>query len=285
MIDYNLHQHTVFSDGKEDPVKFVEKALELGMSSIGFTEHSPLPFSNPFSLAEENIERYINEIDRLKTKYQNKLRIYRALEMDYVPGMSENFKYWRENCKAEYLIGSIHLVKPVDQEKLWFTDGPDYKTYDKGIQELFDGNIRKAVKQFFNQTNEMISTQNFEIIGHFDKIKMHNRNRFFSEKEKWYRDLINETVSLIKEKDIIVEVNTRGLYKKRSDALFPDGYALKMVKKAGIPIIISSDAHQPSELLSLFDYAENYLIDLGFEEVMVYQNGIWELRPFVQITK
>jgi len=285
MIDYNLHQHTIFSDGKENPVNYVEKAVELGMSAIGFTEHSPLPFSNSFSLKEENIDRYIFEIDQLKANYHDKMKIYRSLEMDYVPVISENFEYWRNRCKAEYLIGSIHLVKPVNHEKLWFTDGPDYRTYDQGIQELFDGNIRNAVKQFFLQTNEMIDTQNFEIIGHFDKIKMHNKNRFFTEDEKWYRDLLNETILLIKEKELIVEVNTRGLYKKRSDSLFPDGYALMKVKKAGIPILISSDAHQPSEMLSLFDFTEKYLVELGFKETMVYANGSWKSKPFEQILK
>ena len=52
-------------------------------------------------------------------------------------------------------------------------------------QDFFQGNVKKAVRQFFDQTNAMIETQQFEIIGHFDKIKMHNRNRFFSDDDKW----------------------------------------------------------------------------------------------------
>lgn len=281
MINYNFHQHTLFSDGKETPEKYAEKAIELGMSAIGFSEHSPLPFSNPFSLKEENIELYIRQTEEVKIKYKDQLKIYRALEMDFVPGMSEDFDYWRKRCKVDYLIGSIHLVKSEGFEKLWFTDGPDYRTYDKGIQDFFGGDVKKAVKQFYNQTNAMIETQKFEILGHFDKIKMHNRNRFFTDKEKWYRNLIDETVELIKQKALIVEINTRGLYKKRSDELFPEGYALQRVKEMGIPVILSSDAHQPSELTMLFEETISKLIGVGFNEVMSFNHGNWQSKSLV----
>ena len=276
MINYNLHQHTLYSDGKDAPEKYAEQALKLGFSAIGFSEHSPLPFSNPFSLKAENVDEYIRKVDLLKQKYQDKLAIYRALEMDYIPGMSEDFDYWRNRCKAEYLIGSVHLVKPDGFDELWFTDGPDYKVYDRGIEDFFEGDIRKAVKAFYRQTNQMIESQNFEIIGHFDKIKMHNRNRFFTDKEKWYRDLINETVELIKQKNLIAEINTRGLYKKRSDSLFPDGYALQRVKQADIPVLISSDAHKPDEMNLLFDYAQKRLMEMGFGEVVYFDHGHWK---------
>jgi len=275
MINYNFHQHTTFSDGKETPQKFVEKAINLGFSHIGFSEHSPLPFSNPFSLKEENIDEYISTTDQLKEKYADQIKIYRALEMDYIPGVSEDFNYWRKRCKVDYLIGSVHLVKPDGTDKLWFTDGPDRRIYDEGLNQFFDEDIRKAVKTFYHQTNQMIESQQFEIIGHVDKIKMHNQGRFFSEDEEWYKKLLNETIELIKQRNLIVEVNTRGLYKKRSNSLFPDGFALRKVKELNIPVIISSDAHHPDEINIMFDYAEKRLIDLGFSYVMNFEDGRW----------
>lgn len=276
MINYNLHQHTTYSDGKDKPEKFVHQAILLGFDAIGFSEHSPLPFPNPFSLKEESINDYILETDHLKEKYKHNLAIYRALEMDYIPGMSEDFNYWRERCKADYLIGSVHLVKPAGFDELWFTDGPDYKVYDKGIEKYYEGDVKKAVKSFYHQTNQMIESQDFEIIGHFDKIKMHNRNRFFDDNDKWYRNLVYETIELIKEKDLIVEINTRGLYKNRSDSLFPDGYALKRIMDLNIPVIISSDAHLAIEINELFDYTVKRLKETGFQEVMFFNDGIWE---------
>jgi len=275
MPNYNLHQHSVFSDGKEEPNKYVEKAIELNYSAIGFTEHSPLPFNTPFSLKEENIQKYIDEIDSLKEKFSDKLEIYRALEMDFVPVFSEDFNHWKSKCKTDYLIGSVHLVSSSKENPLWFTDGPDSDIYDQGLQDFFGGDIKKAVKTFYNQTNQMIETQQFDIIGHFDKIKMHNANRFFIDEDVWYRKLIDETVELIKEKDLIVEINTRGHYKKRSDKLFPDDYALKLVKDKNIPIIISSDAHKSDEINALFPQTVEYLKKLGFTEMMEFSNYNW----------
>jgi len=275
MPKYNLHQHSVFSDGKEEPYKYVERAIELNFSAIGFTEHSPLPFNTPFSLKEENIQKYIDEIDSLKEKFSDKLEIYRALEMDFVPVFSEDFNHWKSKCKTDYLIGSVHLVSSSKENPLWFTDGPDPEIYDQGLQDFFGGGIKKAVKTFYTQTNQMIETQQFDIIGHFDKIKMHNANRFFTDEDVWYRKLIDETVELIKEKDLIVEINTRGLYKKRSDKLFPDDYALKLVKEKNIPIIISSDAHKSDEINALFPQTVEYLKKLGFTELMEFSNYNW----------
>lgn len=276
MPNYNLHQHSIFSDGKEEPIKYVEKAIELDFTAIGFTEHSPLPFDTPFSLKEKSVKTYIDEIDSLKNKFSDNLQIYRSLEMDYVPHLSEDFNFWKEKCKTDYLIGSVHLVASSKDNPLWFTDGPDPDIYDQGLKEFFGGDIKKAVKTFYHQTNQMIETQQFDIIGHFDKIKMHNANRFFTDEDIWYRKLIDETVELIKAKDLIVEINTRGLYKKRSDKLFPDDYALRQVKEKNIPIIISSDAHKSDEINNLFPPTVEYLKKMGFKEMMEFSNYKWQ---------
>ena len=278
MINYNLHLHTKYSDGNSEPEEYIKKAVVLGFSTLGFSEHSPLPFDNPFSLKDENIERYINEINKLQEKYKDQIKIYRALEMDYIPDMSTDFNYWKKRCCTDYLIGSIHLVKPKDHNELWFTDGPKYETYDKGLNDFFDGDIKKAVSTYYHQMNEMIDTQKFDIVGHVDKIKMHNRDRYFKEDEKWYQQLVDECLSLIKEKDLIVEVNTRGIYKKRYPGLFPDGITLQKVKDLNIPIIISSDAHAPEELNLGFDNAIFKLKKMGFTEVMRFTNGAWDVE-------
>ena len=231
MINFNFHQHSNFSDGDSNPEEYVKKAAELGFTALGFTEHSPLPFPNSFSLEEENIESYILETNNLKEKYNDQLKVFRALEMDYIPGISEDFGYWKKRCQTDYLIGSVHLVKPPNDNGLWFTDGSKFETYDRGLNELFGGDIKQAVKAYYHQMNEMISTQMFDIVGHVDKVKMHNNGRYFSEDEPWYQQLVDECLELISEKGLIVEVNTRGIYKKRFPGLFPDGITLQKVKK------------------------------------------------------
>jgi histidinol-phosphatase (PHP family) len=279
MINYNFHLHSNYSDGSFDPVDYVRKAIELGFSSLGFTEHSPLPFDNPFSLKEENVDGYIKEVDALRNKYAGKINIYRGLEMDYIPGISNDFNQWKQKCNTDYLIGSVHLVKTTNNNDLWFTDGPRHETYDKGLVDYFGGDIKLAVRTYYDQLNEMIESQEFDIVGHFDKIKMHNRDRFFTEDEAWYQLLVDESLDFIKQKNLIVEVNTRGIYKNRSKYLFPDGITLKKIKELNIPIIISSDAHQPDEINMGFKETTKKLLDFGFTSVMNYNNEGWYNFP------
>ena len=60
--------------------------------------------------------------------------------------------------------------------------------------------------------------------------------------------LADKAIQLIKQKDVIVEVNTRGLYKKRSDSFYPSTELLMKARKADIPVLTSSDAHKADEL-------------------------------------
>ncbi len=281
MPHYNLHQHSMFSDGKAKPEAYVKKAVEFGFSAVGFSEHSPLPFATTFSLKKESIDSYIKSIETLKQKYKDKIDIYRSLEMDFIPKISDNFDCWRKKVQCDYLIGSVHLVKPEYSQELWFIDGHNHDIYDNGIIELFYGDIKKAVTRYYHQNMEMIESQNFEILGHFDKITMHNRNRFFSDDDKWYQRLVDEILELVKQKGLFVEVNTRGLYKKRSDKLFPDGLTLQKVKNHNIPVLISTDAHQPDEIALFADYAKKRLLKFGFQTVMYFDNGIWKEQTLI----
>lgn len=275
MQSSNFHTHTRFSDGQLEAIDYVHQAINDGMQALGFTDHSPLPFDNPFSLKEAEVANYIHTIRSLQKTYAGQIEIYLGLEMDYVPNMSEPFESLSKKMDLDYVIGSVHLVGNTKQDQLWFTDGPDCAVYDAGLQHFYGGDIRKAVGAFFAQTNEMIVSQKFDVVGHFDKIKMHNQGRFFCESETWYRKHIFETLHLIKEKGLITEVNTRGIYKKRCDSLYPSGWILREMNKLGIPVLISSDAHHPSELLKEFVRASEAIAAAGYSTVMSFKNGHW----------
>lgn len=271
----NHHTHSLYSDGSSHPEEYIVSAIEKGFYLLGFTEHSPLPFENTFSFKKENKDEYLVLMNNLKQKYSDQIAVYSGMEMDYIPGMSENFSKVKSEYKLDYLIGSVHLVRPADKDELWFTDGPDYKTYDKGLKELFAGDIKKAVSTYYFQLNEMIENQHFDIIGHFDKIKMHNRDRFFKEDEAWYMGLVNETLSLIQDRDIIVEVNTRGIYKQRSETTYPGFDILKQIKAMRIPVMVNSDAHKPHELDGEFAYGFSLLKEAGIDEVVYFKGNGW----------
>lgn len=275
MTGQNLHTHSTYSDGKATPDAVIEAALAQGMHCLGFSDHAPVPFDNSFSIRPGELEKYCTSISDLKQKFRERLSIHLALEIDYIPGLMEGFDAMFRHCDLAYRIGSVHLVGKNDPEKLWFIDGPLVETYDEGLKRFFDNDIRRAVTAFYAQTNQMVEKETFDVIGHFDKIKMHNQQRFFREDEAWYRTLVCETLQLIKQKDLIVEVNTRGLYKKRSDSFFPSVWIIAEMKRLDIPVLISSDAHQPAELQLLFPEAIAAVKLAGYRAVMQFSDSGW----------
>jgi len=249
---------------------------------LGFSEHSPLPFKNTFSFKMENKEEYLSLFEELRTKYKGQIELALAMEFDYIPGISEDFDSIQNGFHLDYSIGSVHLVGKGEKENLWFIDGPRTEIYDAGLEQFFGGDIRKAVTTYYRQVNEMLETQKFDIIGHMDKIKMHNRGRFFTEDETWYQELVSETLDLIKQKGIIVEINTRGIYKKRSDTTYPGALILSKVSKMGIPVMINSDAHQPPELDGEFILAYSIAKASGIKEVLSFENHQWKYHSILE---
>ncbi|HOI31238.1 MAG: histidinol-phosphatase [Bacteroidales bacterium] len=276
MITQNLHTHTIFSDGKSTPEEVVKSAIDSGLQSLGFSDHAPVPFLNSFSIAEGELSNYIAKIEQLKTEFANRIEIMLSLEVDHIPVLMDDFFHQNPDLNLDYTIGSVHLVGADRLENLWFIDGPKREIYDDGLQQFFGGDIRMAVKAFYHQTNRMLEQQTPDIIGHLDKIKMHNQNRFFREDETWYRNLVRETLRLIKEKDVVAELNTRGKYKGRSDSLFPSDWILKEMKTLNIPVIISSDAHQAHEVVLLFDEAVEALKNAGYRSTWNFQQKQWQ---------
>ena len=299
MQNFNLHTHSIYSDGKSQPREIVEEAVRQGLTTLGFSEHSPLPFDNNFSVKEADMPRYVAEIDQLKTEFKDKIDIYCGLEADYLTGVSEPFAVTKEKYHLDYLIGGVHLVvnpalrqaqglektkvvepvetptQTINPDEIWFIDGPKWEVYDEGLQKFFDGDIRRAVRRFFEQSNEMIENESFDIIAHFDKIKMHNRDRYFHENEPWYRKLALETLDLIREKGLVMEINTRGIYKKRYNGFYPSPWLMEEACKMHIPAIISADAHHFSEITLEFSAAEEALKKAGYRSVVNFKDGRW----------
>lgn len=276
LFKHNFHTHTHYCDGSSPPEDYVIEAIKAGLESIGFSGHAPVPFENHFAIPDnDSLKAYAGEIEELKVKYDGQIKVFLALEADYIPGITFDFKQFVEDLSLDYIIGSIHLIKN-EKNDLWFIDGPDRNVWLHGLAEFFNGNTREAVIAYYRQINMMIQTQQPDVIGHLDKIKMHNHDEYFREEEPWYSELVMETLEIIRDNGCIVEVNTRGLYKKRSGSLFPGPAILKEMNKMNIPVTISTDAHKPGEVSLLLDETAKDLVETGYREACVYTGKGWE---------
>lgn len=266
----NFHTHSSYCDGKATLREMVDFAVAHGFTELGFSGHCPLPFENTFSITD--YEDYCNEVRVLKEEYKDRIKIYLGLEIDYIPGMLEDFTPLIEQGGLEYTIGSIHLIPaegiiPMDANDLWMIDGSRYQTYDEGLMKHYGGDIKRGVTAYFHNENAMLEKNRPSIVGHPDKIVMHNRDRYFTEDEKWYRDLAFETIHLIKDLDLVCEINTRGIYKGRHADYYPGKWLIQEMKLLHIPVIVSTDAHSPEDLLRT-EGAYEYLREIEYPAVL-----------------
>ena len=275
-LKFNYHSHSTYCDGRNSLEEMVQSSIEKGLSHFGFSAHAPIPLDNDFGLKYSEVDNYLRETRELKEKYKDQIGLYTSMEFDYLPKVSEDINERAEAYGLDYVIAAVHLVD--SPNGIWFIDGSKHVNYDRGLKEIFGGDIQEAVKAFYHQTNEMIVNIKPDIVGHFDKIKMHNRNLYFQEDEPWYKKLVMETIDLIKEEDLIAEINTRGVYKKRSPDFFPMPQWVKRLAEIGARITISTDSHHKDEVDMLFQEACDQAKACGHKEVWYY-DGEWKPEP------
>jgi len=278
MLLNNYHIHTNFCDGKASVPEIILKAEEYKMNHIGFSSHAPLPFSCSWSLSNEDVlNLYCSEVRKFKNQSRQvgtDLHIFLGIEHDYIPGYTIPFSERIKHHHFDYIIGSVHLVRVRNSNNFWFIDGKR-NNFIKELKDYFNNDIKSGVNSYYSQLREMISTQQFDIIGHLDKIKLNNANEFFSENEQWYINEVEETLEIAKKYNKIIELNTRGFYQKKCEEFYPSNWILKRIFELNIPVVVSSDAHQTNELTAGYSEAYKTLSEIGFKSVKQYCNNEW----------
>jgi len=275
----NYHQHCYYCDGTDKPSLYVESALAKGVGSFGFSSHAPIHLDSiKWCIHPNKFNDYLDEIADLKAQYATRLPIFIGCEIDYIPQLinpcEDRFKV------LDYRIGSIHFAGQFEDGTYWGIDDTK-KMYQRGISEIYDGNVQAAVENYFRVTREMLAKFPPDILGHMDKIKMNNTNNsYFSEDEAWYKKAVFATLETIKASKAVVEVNTRGVYKKKTQEPYPSRWILKELLAMNIPIMLNSDAHHPREITSYYKEAADMLVSVGFKHLhIVTEDGI-EARRF-----
>lgn len=271
----NYHHHCKYCDGVGELEEHVQEAIRQNIASLGFTSHSPVPFDTTWSMKEADFDAYLRDLEAVKSKYSGRIEIYKGLEVDFLEKWPGQIKSWTDRGKLDFSVGSVHFVKEFADGKPWEIDGT-LELFQKGLREIFEGNVQKAINSYFDLTCQMLETDKPTILGHVDKIKMHNSKfPFFDEADSWYRERLTETLELAKKSEVIVEVNTRGIYKKRTSEPYPGIIGLQIMRELDVPICLNSDAHHPSEITKEFELTSQLLQEIGFRELMVLKEGQW----------
>jgi histidinol-phosphatase (PHP family) len=268
----NFHSHSRYCDGTGELSEYLTEAVANGVTSLGFSSHAPVPFDCTWCMKKENVKPYLDNIERLKAA-QPSLQVYKGMEVDYIPGTVSPSDF---RPLLDYTIGSIHFIDRFPDGKPWEIDGA-HSVFLSGLESIFGSDIRAAVTRYFELTREMISNAAPDVIGHLDKIKVQNpANKFFDEADQWYRQEVIKTLDALAGREMIVEVNTRGLYQKKSATPYPSPWILEEILRRNIAITLSSDAHHAKDLLNQFEQTATLLVAIGFRKISILRDGSWQ---------
>ncbi len=269
-IQFDYHVHSSFCDGKGEPEEYIKKAIEKNVKILGFSSHAPVPFKTDWTMKPEKLAQYIDTVQSLKANYRGKFEILLGLEVDYIPGVMSCKSSIIKNAGLDYTISSVHVLGKMKEGFNWTVDGPFDET-NSGINYSFKGNAKEAVTAYYMRIMEMAETAPPDIIGHFDLIKMNNKNNcFFSESDEWYRLLVDKTLKVISHSDCALEVNTGGITRNKVDALYPSTWILKKCFKLNIPIAVTSDSHRPEQITGNFNRAVAEIKNAGYKRLVYF---------------
>lgn len=249
------HIHSPYCPhGSDDSFEqYIEAAISLGYQEISFTEHAPLPanFIDPTpdkdsGMNPDYLEPYISDLQKLKVKYKEKIKINIGLEVDYI------IHYENETTKflnkfGQFLDDSILSVHFLHHEG-------NYYCLDFSVEEFarmisIYGSVDKVYKSYYETVKQSVLSDlgpyKPKRIGHMTLItkfqKKYPCNADFSAD-------INQILDLIHDRKMTLDYNGAGINKPFCLEPYPSEWIAKEAAKRKIPLIYGSDAHISRDL-------------------------------------
>ncbi len=157
---FHVHTNRCGHAGDEQDEAYVQKAIELGVTGIWFSDHAPFPL-NPFRgrMKMETLPEYLYSLFRLKRKYEDDIDIHIGLETEYFEGydMIGYYDYLRSQSEIEFLLLGQHM-------------GYDEKTNDYTFHWDKEKLIACEYSQLALEIVKGIQSGYFDAVAHPDRI-------------------------------------------------------------------------------------------------------------------
>lgn len=253
MKDGHIHSPYCPHGSSDSFEKYIENAIEVGLEEITFTEHLPLPknFTDPSpkndsAMDISKISEYIKEVNILKEKYRDKIKINLGVEVDYIEGYEKGIKEILDKYGKNFddAIISVHMINIDDKIHLI-----DYSCdeFNKLINIL--GGIDKVYEKYYDTVikaiNADLGAYKPKRIGHLNLPRKFNKSFPYDYSKN---KTLMELIQLIKEKGYELDYNIAGYVKKDCGEAYISGKLLELVKEYNIPMIMGSDSHNAEHI-------------------------------------
>lgn len=257
LCDYHIHTPRC-GDAEGDYEEYIQEALQKGITEIGFSGHSPQYFlpkgerKRESAIPEEELSTYIQEVEKLREKYQGRITVRIGLEVDFVPGKEEAMYSIVDFYSWDYLLLSVHYLDG------WPFDHPKY------IGRYQEEDINEVYRRYYRTLKMGVETGVFDVVAHFDLPKKFG----FLATETIVE--VEEVLQSCREHNMVLEINTAGFYKPIGEA-YPSFAILEQANKLGLQLCLGSDAHRPHEVGRSFDTALSLARSAGFQNLVSFE--------------
>ncbi len=254
----NLHTHTTFCDGRDTPREMVERAIELGFDSLGFSGHAVTSYHINCELCD--IPGYIDTVRALGEEFKDRIEIFCGTELDYYShGIMPELGF-------DYRIISVHYAD-IGGHCIEFDTS--YEVSKKAIDEDFGGDPLAFARAYYEKLVEMPDKLHGDFVGHFDLLtKFSERHPDLIDTEsRAYRDLALSALDALRGKMEFFEVNTGAIGRGYRTAPYPAPFILDRMRELDCKLLISSDCHNRDYLDCHFRETREYLKAHGIDTV------------------
>jgi histidinol-phosphatase (PHP family) len=190
-----------------------------------------------------------------------------GIEADY---FSQTWRQLDGLLKAhpfDYVIGSVHYVGtfPVDfSPVVW--------------EPLGQADIDEIYRGYWIAIRELAECGIYDIVGHLDLPK-----KFGFVPACDLSHEIGAALDAIATAGVAVELNTSGWDKTCADG-YPAQELVQAVHDRDIPVLVSADAHAPTEVARHYDKAVKRLTDAGYTEFVTFEQRRRTVRPLAPLS-
>jgi len=247
--DYHMHT-PLCRHAAGEPVDYARRAVEIGLTEIGFTDHSPMARDDfdDWRMLSSQLDDYVAKV-RLAQQTFPQLTIRLGLEVDYLPGHEDWIRQLATRHAWDYFIGSVHYIS-----ESFDIDNP------AKLSEWKKRDAMEVWTTYFERLAMAAKSGLFEIIGHADLPK-----KFGIRPIQDIRPLYEMFTTAAAEAGCAIELNTAGL-RKDCREIYPSPELLQIAYRKNIPITFGSDAHAPGEVGMNFADAMTLARSVGYAE-------------------
>ncbi len=246
----SLHTHSTFSDGKSTLEEQVLSAIEKGMPTIGFSDHSYTDFDLSYCMKQAQIPAYLQSIRELSEKYADRIEILTGLELDGYATLSDNIPSNLTSNPYDYIIGSVHYIHTADG--LYHAVDSNQEGMVRMTETYFSGDYNAMAKQYLRDSVQCAYKNRPDIIGHFDLATKYN---LVDEDDPDYQITLLESVAAVLEICPIFEINTGAIARGYRQTPYPHPNAIRYIVEHGGKFVLNSDCHD-AQFLDCF-YAQS----------------------------